>query len=125
MINEISYVKRRENLLSKLNGNSMLVMSHPSYLRNADNEYPYRQDSFLYYLTGFSEPECALLVLPHRPKGDRFHFFLREKDKLTQYFIVFIPKIKRPLEIDNLLFPFSLNYLKQHLIRHFTKLKYK
>jgi Xaa-Pro aminopeptidase len=31
-------------------------------LRNRDSHYPYRYDSYFYYLTGFPEPE-ALLVL--------------------------------------------------------------
>ena len=39
------------------------------------------------------------------------------KDKSSQFFIVFIPKIKKPLEIDNLHFPFSLNYFIQCYLR--------
>ncbi len=84
MIGRSSYIRRRENLLSYLGGCSALVMCHPSYVRNGDTEYPYRQNSFMHYLTGFDEPECALLVLGHRPKGDRFYMFLRERDKLGE-----------------------------------------
>ena len=58
-----------------------------------------------------------ILVDKNFPQGiDRF-LKLFCKDKLTQYFIVFIPKIKRPLEIDNLRFPFSLNYFIQCFLR--------
>jgi len=58
--------------------------------RNHDSDYRYRPDSDFWYLTGFSEPEAALVLLPfgtaeegrHRPKGEpRSILFLREKDR--------------------------------------------
>ena len=39
------------------------------------------------------------------------------KDKSSQYFVVFIPNITKPLSIENLWFPFSLNYFIQCYLR--------
>lgn len=59
------YRARRERVLAALRakgGGVALVPTAPEALRNRDAEYPYRHDSYFYYLTGFTEPE-ALLVL--------------------------------------------------------------
>lgn len=59
------YRARRERVLAALRakgGGVALVPTAPEVLRNRDAEYPYRHDSYFYYLTGFTEPE-ALLVL--------------------------------------------------------------
>jgi len=47
--------------------------------RNRDVEYPYRGDSDFLYLTGFSEPEALLVLIPDQPTG-RFLLFCRERD---------------------------------------------
>ncbi|CAG4887390.1 aminopeptidase P N-terminal domain-containing protein [Paraburkholderia saeva] len=59
------YRKRRERVLATLRANGggvAIVPTAPETLRNRDADYPYRHDSYFYYLTGFTEPE-ALLVL--------------------------------------------------------------
>ncbi|NLP61488.1 aminopeptidase P N-terminal domain-containing protein [Paraburkholderia sacchari] len=59
------YRARRERVLAALRakgGGVALVPTAPEAARNRDTEYPYRHDSYFYYLTGFTEPE-ALLVL--------------------------------------------------------------
>jgi Xaa-Pro aminopeptidase len=59
------YRARRERVLAAmraLGGGVALVPTAPEVLRNRDADYPYRHDSYFYYLTGFTEPE-ALLVL--------------------------------------------------------------
>lgn len=40
----------------------MLISATPHYLRNADTEHEYRQDSDLYYLSGFGEAQTILLL---------------------------------------------------------------
>ena len=58
-----------------------------------------------------------ILVDKNYPQGiDKFLKFFC-KDKTTQYFIVFIPNIVKPLEISNLWYPFSLNYFLQCYLR--------
>jgi Xaa-Pro aminopeptidase len=52
----------------------------PEAIRNGDTEYPYRHDSHFYYLTGFTEPESALVLVA--AQGDapaRAILFCREK----------------------------------------------
>ena len=58
-----------------------------------------------------------ILVDKNYPQGiDKFLKLFCE-DKATQYFIVFIPNIVKPLEIGNLWFPFSLDYFIQCYLR--------
>lgn len=58
------FKKRRQAVLKKLNQNAMVIASHPEQIRNHDVHFPYRQDSNLYYLTGFEEPESVLILKP-------------------------------------------------------------
>ena len=37
--------------------------------RSRDTEYPFRQNSDLFYLTGFEEPDAVLVLLPGRRQG--------------------------------------------------------
>lgn len=48
-------------------------------IRNRDTHYPYRQDSDFYYLSGFSEPEAVLVLIPGREQG-QFLLFCRERN---------------------------------------------
>ncbi|MGF6649104.1 aminopeptidase P N-terminal domain-containing protein [Paraburkholderia sp. GAS82] len=59
------YRKRRERVLAALRaagGGVAIVPTAPEVVRNRDADYPYRHDSYFYYLTGFTEPQ-GLLVL--------------------------------------------------------------
>jgi Xaa-Pro aminopeptidase len=58
------FADRRAALASKIRGSALIVVSHPDYIRNNDVHHPYRQDTNLYYLTGFDEPETILLFRP-------------------------------------------------------------
>lgn len=48
-------------------------------IRSGDTAYPYRQDSDLWYLTGFPEPEAVLVLVPGRKHGEAL-LFCRERD---------------------------------------------
>ncbi len=52
--------------------------SAPLAVRNHDVEHPYRQDSDLYYLTGFDEPE-SVLVLTNQHDEHRAVMFVRPR----------------------------------------------
>jgi Xaa-Pro aminopeptidase len=55
-----------------------IVPTAPELIRNRDSHYPYRFDSYFYYLTGFKEPESVLfLVCGSAPKAI---LFCRDKD---------------------------------------------
>ncbi|MCC6522266.1 MAG: Xaa-Pro aminopeptidase [Polyangiaceae bacterium] len=71
--------ERRRRLLERLEGTAVFAAT-PVAIRNNDVEHEYRQDSDLYYLTGFDEPE-AVLVLTKVHDEHRSVLFLRPRDR--------------------------------------------
>ena len=71
--------RRRQRVLDAIDGVA-LVPSAPVTLRNNDVEHEYRQDSDLYYLTGFEEPESLLLLTTAHPEH-RSVLFVRPRDR--------------------------------------------
>jgi Xaa-Pro aminopeptidase len=54
---------RRDNLSSKMVDNSVAIfLSKTAQFRNADVEYPFRQDSNFWYLTGIDDADCILVI---------------------------------------------------------------
>ena len=75
------YRRRRRQLLRAIGKKAAaLVAAAPERIRNRDVHYPYRQDSDLAYLTGFPEPEAALVLLPGRREGEVV-LFCRPRDE--------------------------------------------
>ncbi len=78
------YRERRATLLKSMRdqrgGGLALVPTAPEVARNRDSHFPYRHDSYFYYLSGFPEPE-ALVALLAGPDGDRHVLFCREKNE--------------------------------------------
>jgi Xaa-Pro aminopeptidase len=66
---------RREALMRMHPDHAFLLPGNLEVIRNQDVTYPFRQESNFYYLTGFTEPEAFLLLLP-----SRMVLFLRKKD---------------------------------------------
>ncbi len=56
------YARRRARLAARLGNGIAIVPTAPERLRNRDAHYPYRYDSYFYYLTGFREPEAVLVL---------------------------------------------------------------
>ena len=79
------YSNRRERLLTSVPNNSVvLVPAAVDLTRSRDTEYPFRQDSDFFYLTGFNEPD-ALLILSKDNSGDTASLLLcRPKDQLAE-----------------------------------------
>jgi Xaa-Pro aminopeptidase len=68
---------RRAALLERMGAGIAVIPTAPERIRNRDSDYPYRFDSYFYYLTGFEEPEAALvLIAGAAPKSI---LFCREK----------------------------------------------
>jgi len=59
------YSKRRAELLDQLEGGIAVLKGAPQQIRTHDTEYPYRQDSDFYYLTGYAEPGAAMIIDPN------------------------------------------------------------
>jgi Xaa-Pro aminopeptidase len=77
---EISiYRSRRERLARAIGEGVALVPTAPERPRNRDSHYPYRFDSYFYYLTGFTEPEATLVVVGG--KSPRTLLFCRERNE--------------------------------------------
>lgn len=58
------FKNRRQQLAQEIQGGALIIAAHPEHIRNHDVEFPYRQDSNLFYLTGFEEPESILIFRP-------------------------------------------------------------
>lgn len=56
-----------------------IIPSATLKLRNRDCEYRFRQDSDFYYLSGLSEPDAVMVLVPGRRHGEVL-FFCRERD---------------------------------------------
>lgn len=69
------FAQRRQQLMKNMGPGSVAIVSAaPEYLRNGDAHYSYRQNSNFYYLTGFSEPEAVLVLIPERAQGETILF---------------------------------------------------
>jgi Xaa-Pro aminopeptidase len=78
------YRSRRDRVLAALResgGGIAIVPTAREVMRNRDADYPFRHDSYFYYLTGFTEPE-ATLVLDASAEADEpaAILFCREKN---------------------------------------------
>jgi len=81
MIKMAEFAKRRKQLMQQVGPEGVVILTAaPSVARNHYHEYPYRQNSDFYYLTGFQEPEALLVIAPKR-KGGEFILFNRIRDR--------------------------------------------
>ena len=79
MINPRIYEKRRAAVaraLKAAGGGIALLPTAPELARNRDSDFPYRHDSYFYYLTGFSEPGAWLTI----EASGKSTLFCRPKD---------------------------------------------
>jgi Xaa-Pro aminopeptidase len=77
-----NYAARRARLAAQMLPGAVAVLpTAPEVARNSDSDYPYRHDSYFYYLTGFTEPESVLvLVAAVGDRPARSVLFCREKN---------------------------------------------
>ena len=74
------FARRRKNLMAHMEPNSIaIVPASREVTRNSDVDYPFRQDSDFYYLSGFNEPDAVLVLLPGRKLG-QYVLFCRDRD---------------------------------------------
>ena len=75
------YAERRAGLLARMQamgGGVAIIPTAPEVMRNADADYPYRHDSYFYYLSGFTEPEAVVVLVAGQES--RSILFCREKN---------------------------------------------
>jgi Xaa-Pro aminopeptidase len=82
MSNMLEFKTRRHQLLKKMGSGIAIIPTAPEVIRNRDSHYPYRFDSYFYYLSGFKEPESVLILIAPSDKNSepKSILFCREKD---------------------------------------------
>ncbi len=80
-ISKQEFARRRKELMALMEPNSIaIVPAAPEHTRSRDTEYHFRQNSDLFYLSGFTEPEAVLVLIPGREHGE-FVLFVRERNR--------------------------------------------
>jgi Xaa-Pro aminopeptidase len=75
------FKKRRAILMKQIGeGNIAIIASASQRYRNRDVQYPFRQDSDFFYLTGFNEAESLAVLIPGRAQGE-YILFCKEFDE--------------------------------------------
>lgn len=78
------FTERRKQILEKMPPNSgLLLFSEIEKRRNNDCTFPFRQDSYFWYLTGFNEPNAALLLVK-TAQSEKTIILLRPRDPLLE-----------------------------------------
>ena len=72
------FQRRRARLAKEMGGGVAIIPTAPERVRNRDSHFPYRFDSYFYYLTGFREPEAVLVIVAGEPT--RSVLFCRERN---------------------------------------------
>ncbi|MFT5661488.1 MAG: Xaa-Pro aminopeptidase, partial [Sulfurimonas sp.] len=144
MIKEKEYQNRRVRLAHSMESNSVAIIHSANYkTRSNDTEYPYRQDSNFYYLTGFKEDDSCLMILKKKKKFKTI-LFVKKKDESQELwtgkrlgeeqankqflvdevysFNTLEEKfIEKALNKQVLYFDFKLSYLKFKALKRFSK----
>jgi Xaa-Pro aminopeptidase len=77
-INNKEFKQRRDALMARMGEGVAIIPTAPEVIRNRDSHYPYRFDSYFYYLTGFTEPEALLVLIAGQE--NKSILFCRDKD---------------------------------------------
>ena len=147
MIAEREYKKRREQFAAKMKKNSLaLFFSAEPKVRSNDTEYPFRQDSNFYYLSGFEEDKSALLFIK-KEKETKIFLFVYKKEKQEELwngkrlgvtlakerfmvddvfeYTTLSQKLKEFMpSINHLYYDFALDYSKVKLLKSHAKAVY-
>lgn len=74
------FSRRRRQLMKMMGKQSIaLLPAATERTRNRDVDYVFRQDSDFLYLSGFSEPDALIVLIPGREHGE-YLLFCRERD---------------------------------------------
>ena len=75
------FITRRKKVFAQMQDNSaFIIFTETEKRRNNDCNYHFRPDSYFWYLTGFAEPESALLLIKRDGEYEST-IFLRKKDR--------------------------------------------
>jgi Xaa-Pro aminopeptidase len=81
-MSKATFIRRRTQLLEQMQaqgGGVAIIATAHEMTRNNDNTFPFRHDSYFYYLSGFTEPEALIVLLADGTKQQSI-LFCREKN---------------------------------------------
>ncbi|MCG7571931.1 Xaa-Pro aminopeptidase [Pseudoalteromonas sp. CNC9-20] len=82
-ISKNEYLMRQQRLLAQMKTNSVaLIPAAKEITRSRDTEFPFRQDSDFFYLTGFNEPDAMLVLV--NGEQQKSILYCRAKDKSAE-----------------------------------------
>ena len=84
MVDSSVFHRRRDTFLSNLGSYAAIIPAAELVTHHADCEYPFRQNSDFWYLTGFDEPNAVALFLPYKPKGEQYVLFVLPKESAAE-----------------------------------------
>ena len=88
------FAARRQQLLASLGPNAVAIfVGGRLAVRSADTEYPFRQDSDFWYLTGFDHPD-AIAVLSTRAGSPAFTLFVQPRDRAAEIWTGYRPGVE-------------------------------
>jgi Xaa-Pro aminopeptidase len=82
-IDPVEFNARRQALMALMTTGVAIIPTADEAIRNRDSHYPYRFDSYFYYLTGFTEAESVLVLVAGdaaRGIAPKSILFCRDKD---------------------------------------------
>ncbi|MCS4533568.1 aminopeptidase P N-terminal domain-containing protein [Neisseria montereyensis] len=76
------FIERRRKLLQQIGNDGIAILfAAPEQRRSNDTTFPFRQDSYFHYLTGFPEPESVLVL---DGAAQTATLYCRDKDPLRE-----------------------------------------
>jgi Xaa-Pro aminopeptidase len=79
------FATRRNKLAALMRPESIMLLPGAKIkYRNNDSEYPFRQNSDFYYLTGFCEPKCVMAICKDAKENVAFILFNQANDALME-----------------------------------------
>ena len=90
------FAERRQQLLDAMGPDAVAILVGARLVtRSADTEFPFRQDSDFWYLTGFDHPD-AIAILSTR-QGPRFTLFVQPRDAAAETWTGYRPGLEGAL----------------------------
>ena len=82
-MNTQPFRNRRQTTLERMGAGIAIVPTAPEQTRNRDSHFPYRADSYAFYLSGFAEPEAVVVLIAGQDTQTRAQsiLFCRDKDE--------------------------------------------
>ena len=123
-MNNNIFKNRREKILEQMTNGVALIPSGTMQVRSNDTEFPFRQESNFYYLSGFNEPDCLLLLCKNE-KNSKSVLFLRDRDLNMEMWVgkrLGVTAACKALDIDEAYDISTLEPELENLLKGYTNL---